>query len=198
MDRLSTAALEMDWGHHERTAQRPVPMEELNIATPSDFVSTFISVAQVPWWIAERVSTGRPFLSSQALLGAVANALFCAPEEDQVALLCQPPSYVRTSQLPPQPFVAGKRRQPGVEAPGRLETSVQELRLRYLKTFGFPFIAATEQKEGPAAIRARLLLRLSNTRSAEIELAIHELVKGMHFCLCMRLDDQARTGTYHS
>jgi 2-oxo-4-hydroxy-4-carboxy--5-ureidoimidazoline (OHCU) decarboxylase len=179
----------------ERSGRWRVEMQQLNQMDSADFVACFQRLTQLPLWVAERVSACRPFLSHQALLGAAATAVRCAPQEDRLALLSNPPSFLKANTHTSRRIAARQTQASITYVRSTTKDASASLSQKYLENFGFPFIFAFRQEDGSDMMEPHLLLRLDNSLSDEIEVAVNELLKGVGFRLDQRVDDQAHDGT---
>ena len=154
-------------------------LEALNRDGRDNFVAILGDVFEHASWVAEHAFAAHPFATVVALHEAMMQAVRSAPREQQLALLRG------------HPELGGKVARAGaITAASRAEQSelgldrlsheefarFERLSARYAERFGFPFIICA-RLNNKAAIKAAMLLRLSNPPDVEFQAALGEIEK---------------------
>jgi 2-oxo-4-hydroxy-4-carboxy-5-ureidoimidazoline decarboxylase len=174
----------------------PVPLAlwAINQMKTAEFGAFFGGVFEHTAWVVEKASLERPFSSKQALLGAMAKALFAAPEEDQLALLRAHPMLGGDAAKRGEVTASSRAEQAGIgldRMEGDEEAAFAAMNVAYQRRFGFPFIIAVKGQRDRAAILAALTRRFDSTPDAERQVALAEVVKIAGFRLDALIDEAA-------
>jgi len=156
-----------------------VSLDELNRASPAQFVAALGGIFEHSPWIAEAVVGKRPFATLAALHQAMADAVRAIDDARKLALLRQ------------HPDLAGKAARAGVMtadsvseqgSAGLHRLSEQEfdrlgaLNSAYMSKFGFPFIVCVRRHTKDSIFR-QFETRLNNDTAAEYGAALTEIFR---------------------
>jgi 2-oxo-4-hydroxy-4-carboxy-5-ureidoimidazoline decarboxylase len=155
----------------------PVPhlLSHVNAISKEDFVRMVGPVFEHSPWIAESVTAQRPFATREALHGAMSEVVRRASEDQQLALIRAHPDLVGRAILTTES-------QGEQSAAGLTNLTPEEVALfdrfnrEYQTRFGFPFVICARLNKKEAILQA-FPIRLQNTRSSEIAVALAEICK---------------------
>jgi OHCU decarboxylase len=158
---------------------QPLTFSQLNSLDHAAFVEQLGFVFEGPPWIVAQAWAARPFSSHDQLHQALCQVMYAAAESQQIALIRAHPDLVGRAALAGTltPESTGEQAAAGLGGLSADEIATfNRLNQAYRERFEFPFvICARENKK--ASILAGFAARLANTRSAEIETALHEIAK---------------------
>ena len=130
-------------------------------------------------WIAEQTWPKRPFKNSEALHSALCETVRSSNPEAQLSLIRAHPDLVGRAAMAGtlSPASTSEQASAGLDRLTAEETALfQKYNNEYREKFGFPFVicARLNKKE---AILGGFVLRLNNSREAEIQTALEEIFK---------------------
>jgi adenine deaminase len=147
-----------------------------------DFVARFGGVFESSPWIAESAWRAEGFADADELHGALAAAMYAAPEDQRIELIRAHP------ELGERAFTAASRSEQSGAGLDRLPPEERErlasLNAAYRERFGFPFVICVREHTR-ASILANADARLGNPPEREVETALAEIAKIAR----LRLDD---------
>jgi 2-oxo-4-hydroxy-4-carboxy-5-ureidoimidazoline decarboxylase len=150
-------------------------LEQLNLVSETEFVSSLGAIFEHSPWVAENVLTERPFTSLEALHTAMVNVVKTASLETQLTLIRAHPDLGMKLKMSQQSV----SEQAGLGL-DRLSASEFErfssLNTAYREKFGFPFIVAV-RNHTKETILEQFVLRLKNSVELEIQTALEEVYK---------------------
>jgi beta-ureidopropionase / N-carbamoyl-L-amino-acid hydrolase len=211
-----SAALDCDTSRRE--GRDVIALDELNSATPAQFMTALGDIFEHSPWIAERAAARRPFASRLDLLEAMCAVVAQADDAEQLALIRAHPELAGRAAIRNELTAAStqEQRSAGLDACTADEFArLQEFNRAYNDKFGFPFILAVRGHDR-ASIIGNVAARLNNdivierrtaldqiARIAEFRLgtavssALGDEIMAMHECLARYSDDEtALTCTY--
>jgi 2-oxo-4-hydroxy-4-carboxy-5-ureidoimidazoline decarboxylase len=162
-----------------------VTLAELNALDRGAFVAALGGVFEHSPWVAEAVWPQRPFATVEALHAAMVEAVFDAPEEAALALICAHPELAGKAAVRGELTADSKAEQSGA---GLTQCSpeefarLHELDRAYNTKFGFPFIIAVKGLDA-AVIIACFAARLERGRDLEFDEALAQIARIARFRL---------------
>jgi len=165
-----------------------VRLEQLNAANTDDFVAALASIYEHSPWVAAAVAGRRPFESLASLNAAMAAAVRAAPPAQGLALIERHPDLAGKAARADNITAESKSEQGGAGL-DRLSDSEYALFHRlseaYRQKFRIPFIVCVRRHTKDSILR-QYERRLRNTREAELETALDEIVR----IAALRLNDR--------
>jgi len=158
-------------------------IQELNRIDDSAFVNLLGGVYETSPWVAERVSSDRPFDSIAAVHKSMREAVQTASHDKQLELLRAHPDLGERTEMTD----ASREEQAsaGLDQLSREQyEAFQRLNETYRETFGFPFIMAVKGAS-PDTIQERMENRVDNSAAEEFQTALDEV----HEIARLRLDE---------
>ncbi|HEY5037000.1 MAG TPA: 2-oxo-4-hydroxy-4-carboxy-5-ureidoimidazoline decarboxylase [Chthoniobacterales bacterium] len=150
-------------------------LAEVNAMDREQFARRVGPVFEHSPWIAARTEAARPFATREELLAALRRTVAQASEEEKITLIRAHPDLVGraslTNESQTEQAAAGLDQLFAEEA-----AQFRDFNRRYREKFDFPFvICARENKK--KAILAAFPKRLQNSREAEMQTALEEILK---------------------
>jgi allantoate deiminase/N-carbamoyl-L-amino-acid hydrolase len=168
-----------------------IALEQLNRMTAPQFVAALGAIFEHSPWVAERVADSRPFNSSLALHAAMSDAVICAPEDLQTALILAHPELAGRAAQRGELTQASTGEQKGAG----LSTLTQQqferltaLNLQYRERFGFPFILAVKGHT-PESVIASLSERVLHEAAEERLVALQQICRIARFRLADLIEE---------
>ncbi|BAT59939.1 uric acid degradation bifunctional protein PucL [Variibacter gotjawalensis] len=155
----------------------PISLDHLNAAPAPEFVAALGEIFEHAPWVAEAVTSQRPFATVTALHAAMINAVRASPAETQIGFLRGHPDLAGKAARAGDIAEASKSEQAGLGLDRLSDADYDEmLRLNtaYTEKFGFPFIVCVRRKTRVAVI-ADFVRRIGNDRTAELNAALGEI-----------------------
>jgi len=151
------------------------PTHDGHIVLPrGDFVARFGGLFESSPWVAEAAWRPEGFADAEELHGALAAAMYAAPEERRIELIRAHP------ELGERAFTAASRSEQSGAGLDRLPPEERErlsaLNAAYRERFGFPFVICVREHTR-ASILANADARLGNSPEREVETALAEIAK---------------------
>ena len=170
-----------------------IPLAELNALDRPGFVTALDGIYEHSPWVAEAAIDAGPFASRLDLLDALNAAMFAAPRDTQLSLICAHPELAGKAAIAREMTEESVREQSGVGL-DRCTVSeferIQALNAGYRARFGFPFIIAVKG-HSRASIIAAMAERILNDEDAEFARALHEIGRIAAFRLADRVSEPA-------
>jgi 2-oxo-4-hydroxy-4-carboxy-5-ureidoimidazoline decarboxylase len=165
-------------------------LEHLNAAAADDFVAALASIYEHSPWVAAAVAGQRPFASLASLNAAMAESVRAAPPAQRLALIELHPDLAGKAARAGNITAVSKSEQGGAGL-DRLSDAeyalFQQLSDAYRQKFHIPFIVCV-RRHTKESILWQYERRLQNTRQAELETALDEIVR----IAALRLSDQVK------
>jgi N-carbamoyl-L-amino-acid hydrolase len=168
-------------------------LDQLNQATPADFVALLDGVYEHSPWIAERAAALRPFKTPAALKVALARVVREAALDERLGLIRAHP------ELAGKAAVAGaltaestnEQQKAGLTActPGEF-ARLQQLNADYNARFGWPFILAVRGPRGTGLTRAEIIATFERRLRAHPAVERAECLRQIHRIAEIRLNDK--------
>jgi 2-oxo-4-hydroxy-4-carboxy-5-ureidoimidazoline decarboxylase len=154
-------------------------IQDVNRMDESTFVSIFGSVYEHSSWVAEAAWQHRPFVSLDALHGAMDRMVQGAGQSRQMALIKAHPELA--GRLAGSGQLTAESRSEQAQAglgslPQNLTKRLLDLNSNYQKKFGFPFIICA-RLNNVATILQAMEDRLTNSGEIEFSTALQEISK---------------------
>ena len=122
-------------------------LDQLNAASPAEFVALLDGTYEHSPWIAERAAAARPFRSLEHLKQALAEVVRRAPREEQLALIRAHPELAGKAMVS-KSLTAESTNEQGkaglTDCTPAEFAHIQQLNADYNARFGFPFIMAVK------------------------------------------------------
>ena len=171
-------------------SSRMITLEQLNAASPAQFVAALDGIFEHSPWVAERSATTRPFASSAHLLAAMHAAMFAATSDEQLALIRAHPELAGKAAIRRELTAESTREQAGAGldacTPAEFER-LHALNTAYREKFSFPFIIAVKGHT-PASIIRAMENRLGNEAAVEQHTALEQIGRIATFRLADRIE----------
>lgn len=168
-------------------------LSDINALDAQGFVEAFGDIAEESPWVAVKAHGARPFATAGDLIGAFAEALMAADDEDRLGVICAHPD------LAGKLAVAGRLTQDSTaeQSSAGLDSLTDAERAEftalnetYKARFGFPFILAVK-----GATKIQILesfrTRLPKDRETEFHEALQQVCRIMSFRLTDRLTSES-------
>jgi 2-oxo-4-hydroxy-4-carboxy-5-ureidoimidazoline decarboxylase len=160
-------------------AEQPSTLREINALDHEVFVAQLGGLFEGSPWIAALAWHARPFESREALLAALCQVMYEAPEERQIDLIRAHPDLVGRAALAGTLTTESTREQAaaGLDrlSPDEIAT-FNRLNQAYRERFDFPFVICARENKKESILRG-FEARLGNTRAEEIMTALAEIAK---------------------
>lgn len=162
-------------------------VDEINHLDEATFVDELKDIYEHSPWVAERISSERPFASLAELRDAMKRAVDDASTEKKLELLRAHPDLGDQTGI----TESSKEEQSAAgldQLSPEMYEAFQQLNERYREKFGFPFIMAVKN-ESPEAIREAMERRVEQSEAEEFRTALEEV----HTIARLRLEDRFTT-----
>lgn len=170
-----------------------ISLAELNALDRPGFVTALDGIYEHSPWVAEAAIDAGPFASRLDLLDALNAAMFAAPRDTQLSLICAHPELAGKAAIAREMTEESVREQSGVGldrcSPSEFER-IQALNAGYRARFGFPFIIAVKGHSRASIITA-MAERILNDEDTEFARALHEIGRIAAFRLADRVSQPA-------
>ena len=148
----------------------PFDIATLNSLPPEAFIHALGGIFEHSPWVAASVVDARPFESLAALHAAMCAAVWDAPVDDQLNLVCAHPELAGKAAVRGELTEESTREQHGAgldQCSPEEFTTLTQLNGEYRERFGFPFILAV-RGHTRASIIAAMQARMGHTREEEL------------------------------
>lgn len=154
-----------------------VSLHELNQLDEAQFLKYTGGALEGEVWLAERVIQHRPFTDVELVITAFTTEINNASQAEQVRLIASHPDLgvKRATNL----SAASRREQASAGLDQLTDAEYDEftrLNTQYKTTFGFPFVICAREHNKDSILTA-FRERIMNSRDAEIQTSIHEIIK---------------------
>lgn len=160
-------------------------LDEINRLDRAGFVAALGGVFEHSPWVAESAFSARPFVSIDALHGAMVAAMQGANDTQKLSLLRAHPELAGKAAIRGELTADSTREQvgAGLAACSASEfAQLTEMNARYNAKFGFPFILAVRGYER-AGIIAEFARRVDNDHATELAETLQQIAKITRFRL---------------
>ena len=168
-----------------------ISLSQLNAANPEQFVAALSTIFEHSPWVAEQVTSMRPFASGLALHRAMCDAVRDAGNPLQLALIRAHPELAGKAAIRGDLTPASSREQSGAGlsacTPQQL-SDLHALNAQYLQRFEFPFVLAVKGHT-PDSVIAALRARNANSAGDECRTALSEICRIARFRLADLVDE---------
>jgi 2-oxo-4-hydroxy-4-carboxy-5-ureidoimidazoline decarboxylase len=159
--------------------REPMSIEEINTLDADNFVGRLGFLFEGSPWIAVRAWHARPFAGVEHLHRSLCEVMNRATTDEKLALIQAHPDLAgqaaRADTLTPES--AGEQTSAGLDRLSSAELAkFERLNQAYKEKFGFPFVICARENRKDTILEC-FASRLSNSRSAEIEIALHEIAR---------------------
>ena len=168
-------------------------LDQLNAASPAEFVALLDGTYEHSPWIAERAAAARPFATPAALKVALARVVREASIDEQLGLIRAHP------ELAGKAAVAGEltaestneQQKAGLTACTPAEfAKLQQLNADYNTRFGWPFILAVRGPRGTGFTRQEIIATFERRLRAHPDVERAECLRQIHRIAEIRLNDK--------
>src|SRR5437868_14414957 len=168
-------------------------LDQLNAASPAEFVSLLDGTYEHSSWIAERVASRRPFQSLAQLKLAMVQVVREAGRDAQLALIRVHPELAGKS------IGAGMMTAESTSEQGRAGltdctaeelTKIRKLNVDYGAKFGFPFILAVRGPRGLGLSKGDIIATFERRLGNHPDFEFAECLRNIHRIAEIRLDDK--------
>ncbi|MDR7334792.1 2-oxo-4-hydroxy-4-carboxy-5-ureidoimidazoline decarboxylase [Roseateles asaccharophilus] len=168
-------------------------LEQINTATPAEFVALLDGVYEHSPWIAERAAAQRPFMSLAQLKLALVQVVRGATLDEQFALIRAHPelagkamvSKTLTAESTNEQNKAGLTQCTPAEF-----AKIQQLNADYNARFGFPFILAVRGPRGQGLFKAEIIATFERRLGHHPDFERDEALRNIHRIAEIRLNDK--------
>ena len=171
----------------------PLTLEQLNAATPAEFITQLAGIYEHSPWIAERAASRRPFRQLEQLKLAMINAVREAGHEEQLALVRAHPELAGKAMLA-KTLTAESTHEQGkaglTECTPEELAKIQQLNVEYTGKFGFPFILAVRGPRGGGLSKTEIIATFERRLEHHADFELAECVRNIHRIAEIRLDDK--------
>jgi N-carbamoyl-L-amino-acid hydrolase len=168
-------------------------LEQLNAATPAEFVALLDGTYEHSPWVAEGVWRARPFASLAALKHALAESVRAAGREQQLRLIRAHPELAGKAMVS-NTLTAESTNEQGKA--GLTNCTPEELALigqlntAYLARFDFPFILPVRGPRGTGLNKAQIIATVQRRLGHHPDYEFAEALRCIHRIAEIRLDDK--------
>lgn len=172
------------------------PLEQFNALPDADFTAALAPVWENAGWVAQKVSSGRPFASAAALHEAMLALVRALPEDELLAFLNRHPDLGGADVRAGRVTAESDAEQGSIRLNALAPEQIAEwdgLNAAYKARFGFPFILCVRRHDQASALAA-IRARLDGTRDGEREAALQEIAWITRYRLADRVADHGIAG----
>ena len=171
----------------------PLTLEQLNAASPADFVALLAGTYEHSPWIAERATPARPFASLAHLKRALVEVVRAAPRDEQLALIRAHPELAGKAMVS-RTLTAESTTEQGkaglTDCTPEEFATLQRLNAEYNARFGFPFILAVRGPRGAGLSRRQIIDTFARRVGNPAEFEFAECLRNIHRVAEIRLDEK--------
>ena len=171
----------------------PLTIEQLNAATPAEFVALLDGTYEHSPWIAERAAALRPFASLAGLKHALVTAVRDAGTEPQLALIRAHPELAGKAMVS-KTLTAESTNEQGraglTDCTSEEFARLQQLNADYNARFGFPFILAVRGPRGLGLDRHEIIATFARRLGNPVDFEREECLRNIHRIAEIRLNDK--------
>ena len=171
----------------------PLTIEQLNAATPAEFVALLDGTYEHSPWIAERAAALRPFTSLAGLKHALVGVVRDAGTEPQLALIRAHPELAGKAMVS-KTLTAESTNEQGraglTDCTPEEFARLQQLNADYNARFGFPFILAVRGPRGLGLGRHEIIATFARRLGNPVDFEREECLRNIHRIAEIRLNDK--------
>ena len=171
----------------------PLTIEQLNAATPAEFVALLDGTYEHSPWIAERAAALRPFASLAGLKHALVGVVRDAGTEPQLALIRAHPELAGKAMVS-KTLTAESTNEQGkaglTDCTPEEFARLQQLNADYNAKFGFPFILAVRGPRGLGLGRHEIIATFARRLGNPVDFERDECLRNIHRIAEIRLNDK--------
>ena len=171
----------------------PLTIEQLNAATPAEFVALLDGTYEHSPWIAERAAALRPFTSLAGLKHALVTVVRDAGLEPQLALIRAHPELAGKAMVS-KTLTAESTNEQGkaglTDCTPEEFARLQQLNAGYNAKFGFPFILAVRGPRGLGLGRHEIIATFARRLGNPVDFERDECLRNIHRIAEIRLNDK--------
>jgi N-carbamoyl-L-amino-acid hydrolase len=171
----------------------PLTIEQLNAATPAEFVALLDGTYEHSPWIAERAAALRPFTSLAGLKHALVTVVRDAGLEPQLALIRAHPELAGKAMVS-KTLTAESTNEQGkaglTDCTPEEFARLQQLNADYNAKFGFPFILAVRGPRGLGLGRHEIIATFARRLGNPVDFERDECLRNIHRIAEIRLNDK--------
>ena len=171
----------------------PLTIEQLNAATPAEFVALLDGTYEHSPWIAERAAALRPFTSLAGLKHALVTVVRDAGLEPQLALIRAHPELAGKAMVS-KTLTAESTNEQGraglTDCTPEEFARLQQLNADYNARFGFPFILAVRGPRGLGLDRHEIIATFARRLGNPVDFERDECLRNIHRIAEIRLNDK--------
>ena len=171
----------------------PLTIEQLNAATPAEFVALLDGTYEHSPWIAERAAALRPFASLAGLKHALVTVVRDAGTEPQLALIRAHPELAGKAMVS-KTLTAESTNEQGraglTDCTPEEFARLQQLNADYNARFGFPFILAVRGPRGLGLDRHEIIATFARRLGNPVDFERDECLRNIHRIAEIRLNDK--------
>ena len=171
----------------------PLTIEQLNAATPAEFVALLDGTYEHSPWIAERAAALRPFASLAGLKHALVGVVRDAGIEPQLALIRAHPELAGKAMVS-KTLTAESTNEQGkaglTDCTPEEFARLQQLNADYNAKFGFPFILAVRGPRGLGLGRHEIIATFARRLGNPVDFERDECLRNIHRIAEIRLNDK--------
>jgi beta-ureidopropionase / N-carbamoyl-L-amino-acid hydrolase len=168
-------------------------LEQLNAATPQDFVALLDGTYEHSPWIVEAVAAQRPFASLAALKRAMAQVVAEAGIDRQLSLIRAHPELAGKAMVS-RTLTAESSNEQGkaglADCTPAEFARIQQLNADYNATFGWPFILAVRGPRGSGLSRQQIIDTFARRLRNHPDFERAECLRNIHRVAEIRLNDK--------
>jgi beta-ureidopropionase / N-carbamoyl-L-amino-acid hydrolase len=168
-------------------------IEQLNAASPSEFVALLDGSYEHSPWIAERAASLRPFASLTHLKLALAQVVREAGREAQLALIRAHPELAGKAMVS-KTLTAESTHEQGkaglTDCTPDEFAKIQQLNADYNAKFGFPFILAVRGPRGTGLRKGEIIATFERRLEHPVDYELAECLRNIHRIVELRLADK--------
>ena len=171
----------------------PLTLEQLNAATPTEFVALLEGTYEHSPWVAEGAQAARPFASLAALKHALAESVRQAGRERQLLLIRAHPELAGKAMVSNTLTAESTNEQSKAGltncTPDEMAL-IGQLNLAYLARFGFPFILPVRGPRGTGLNKQQIIATVQRRLGHHPDYEFAEALRCIHRIAEIRLDDK--------
>ena len=170
-----------------------ISLEQINAATPADFISLLDGAYELSPWIAERASSKRPFRSLAQLKLALVEVVRSAGPEAQLHLIRAHPELAGKAMVAKTLTAESTHEQGKAGLTGCTPeeyAQIQGLNASYNDKFGFPFILAVRGPRGLGLNRTEIIATFERRLDNHPDFEFAEALRNIHRIAEIRLNDK--------
>ncbi len=168
-------------------------LDQINAATPAEFVALLDGTYEHSPWIAERAATARPFASLAQLKRALVQVVREAGQDPQLGLIRAHPELAGKAMVA-KTLTAESTNEQGkaglTECTPAEFARIQQLNADYNARFGFPFILAVRGPRGQGLFKAEIISTFERRLDNHPDFELAEALRNIHRIAEIRLNDK--------